>query len=80
MDILCKFLKQVGPTKRVGWGKKAVNLKRVGLRKVEKVEKLQVGWGKIWKFLYKMWSLLRLYFGVIDEKMNYSDIEQTVPT
>ena len=46
MDILCKFLKQVGPNKRVGWRKKAVNLKRVGLKKVERVEKVQVGWEK----------------------------------
>ena len=35
MDILRKFLKQVGPNKRVGWRKKAVNLKRVGLLLVE---------------------------------------------
>ena len=46
MDILCKFLKQVGPNKRVGWRKKAVNLKRVGLKKVERVGKVQVGWEK----------------------------------
>ena len=35
VDILRKFLKQVGPNKRVGWRKKAVNLKRVGLILVE---------------------------------------------
>ena len=28
---LHEFLKQVGPNKQVGWRKKAVNLKRVGL-------------------------------------------------
>jgi hypothetical protein len=39
VDILCKFLKQVGSNKRVGCKKKAVNLKRVGLKKVERVEK-----------------------------------------
>ena len=32
MDVLRKFLKQIGPNKR---GKKAVNLKRVGLLLVE---------------------------------------------
>ena len=31
VDILRKFLKQVGPIKRVGSRKKAVNLKRVDL-------------------------------------------------
>ena len=31
MDILSKFLKQVGPNKQVGWRKKAVNIKQVGL-------------------------------------------------
>ena len=35
MDILCKILKQVGPNKRVGWSKKAVKLKQVGLLLVE---------------------------------------------
>ena len=35
MDILRKFLKQVGPNKQVGWRKKAVNLKQVGLLLVE---------------------------------------------
>ena len=35
MDILRKFLKEVGPNKQVGWRKKAVNLKRVGLLLVE---------------------------------------------
>ena len=35
VDILRKFLKQVGPNKRVGWRKKAVNLKQVGLLLVE---------------------------------------------
>ena len=30
VDILCKFLKQVGPNKQVRWRKKAVNLKLVG--------------------------------------------------
>ena len=29
VDILRKFLKQVGPNKRVGWGKEAENLKKV---------------------------------------------------
>ena len=29
MDILCKFLQQVGPKKQVGWGEKAENRKRV---------------------------------------------------
>ena len=44
---LRKFLKQVGPNKRVGWRKKAVNLKRVGLLLVEFqkiVPNKQVGW------------------------------------
>ena len=31
MDILHKSIKHVGPNKRVGWRKKAVNHKRVGL-------------------------------------------------
>ena len=47
MDILRKFLKQVGPNKRVGWRKKAVNLKPVGLLLVELkkiVPNKQVGW------------------------------------
>ena len=35
MDILHKFLKQVGPNKRVGWRKKAVTFKQVGLLLVE---------------------------------------------
>ena len=35
VDILCKFLKQVGPKKRVGWGEKAENLQQVGLLLVE---------------------------------------------
>ena len=51
----CSAYSQV-PIKRVGWifyvnflnkqgeGGKAVNLKRVGLKKVERVEKVQVGW------------------------------------
>jgi hypothetical protein len=43
VDILCKFLKQVGPNKQVGWKKKAANLKWVGLKKVKRVEKVQVG-------------------------------------
>ena len=47
MDILRKFLKQVGPNKQLGWSKKAVNLKRVGLLLVEFqkiVPNKQVGW------------------------------------
>ena len=47
VDILRKCLKQVGPNKRVGWRKKAVNLKRVGLLLVEFqkiVPNKQVGW------------------------------------
>ena len=47
MDVLCKFLKQVGPNKEVGRRKKAVNLKRVGLLLVEFqkiVPNKQVGW------------------------------------
>ena len=47
VDILRKFLKQVGPNKRVRWRKKAVNLKRVGLLLVEFqkiVPNKQVGW------------------------------------
>ena len=32
------------------------------------------------KFLCKMWTIFRKYFGVIDERINYSGIEQTVPT
>ena len=31
--------KQVGPNKRVGWREKALNLKWVGLKKVERVER-----------------------------------------
>ena len=49
MDILHKFLKQVGPNKQVGWRKKAVNLKQVGLLLVEFqkiVPNKQVGWKK----------------------------------
>ena len=40
-------IKQVGPNKRVGWRKKAVNLKQVGLLLVEFqkiVPNKQVGW------------------------------------
>ena len=54
MDILCKFLKQVGPNKRVGGRKKAVNLKQVGLLLVE-FQKIghnkRVGWGKKFRIL-----------------------------
>ena len=35
VDILRKFLKQIGPNKQVGWRKEAVNLKGVGLLLVE---------------------------------------------
>ena len=35
VDILHKFLKQVGPNKQVGWRKKAVNLKGVVLLSVK---------------------------------------------
>ena len=45
MDILCKFIKQVGPNKQEGG--KAVNLKQVGLLLVEFqkiVPNKRVGW------------------------------------
>ena len=35
MDILRKFIKQVGPNKQARWRKKAVDLKQVGLLLVE---------------------------------------------
>ena len=64
--IFCvlKFLKQVGPNKQVGWRKKkAVNLKRVGLKKVERVEKVQVGWersenaNRVYSFIWQpLWK------------------------
>ena len=47
VDILGKFLKQVGPNKRVRWMKKAINLKQVGLLLVEFqkiVPNKQAGW------------------------------------
>ena len=44
MDILRKFLKQVGPKKRVGWGKKLDGkfANRVGQKKCKNANR--VGW------------------------------------
>ena len=47
VDILCKFHKQVGPKKQIGWGFFFENLKRVFLLLVEfqkKVPNKRVGW------------------------------------
>ena len=50
MDILSKFHERVGPNKLVGWNsRKKVPNKQVGWKicKSNRVEKVQVGWGKM---------------------------------
>ena len=46
MDISCKFLKQVGPKKRVGWGKKLDGkfANRVGWKMKKVGPNKGVGW------------------------------------